>query len=232
MTSQPKDVIEPPWYPAAPSPEPLKLRVIGLIPHLKTKFSTRKPLDALLSSSSSSPIGTLTDITRHVFCRPASLRSPGERSLDVSPSSGPACLSTMQRAPDELEEFSFFQNGPLHGLQPNMLTYAAGGLGARFGWSDQIVLALGTLPGLPASIVPSIYGPVFGPKEKSWPWRDWRGPTVRRWMLEGFRIHLSRKHLRRINAWQIPSTEPHDKRFSNRVYNLILRTVSVLIFDM
>ncbi|TPP64492.1 hypothetical protein FGIG_00614 [Fasciola gigantica] len=210
---EPKDVVEPPWYPAAPSPEPLKLRVIGLIPYPKIKFSARKSDDALFAQSSA---GTLTDITHHVLCRPASLRSTGERAFDGSSPSGPTCLSTMRQAPSELEEFSSFQNGPLHGLQPSMLTQAAGGLGARFGWSDQIVLAIGALSGLPSPIVPSIYGPVYGPKEKAgWQWRDWRGPTVRRWMLEGFRIHVSRKHLRRINAWQVPGSGFRDKRPSN-----------------
>lgn len=217
--TQPKDIVEPPWYPAAPSPEPLKLRVIGLIPHPKAKLSTRKSDDTLLTRRS---VGTLMDITHHVLCRPASLRSTGERAFDGSSPSGPTCLSTMRPAPNELEEFSPFQNGPLHGLQPSMLTYAAGGLGARFGWSDQIVLAIGGSSGLPSPIVPSIYGPAYGPKEKIWPWRDWRGPTVRRWMLEGFRIQVSRKHLRRINGWQILRSDLRDRTPINEYVQLSL----------
>nr|CAX69638.1 hypothetical protein [Schistosoma japonicum] len=161
-----------------------------------------RPYNFPLSTSS---IGRLVDLTRSVYCRPSTTRGLSDTLMDVIISSSPACSISMKQAPSEIENISPpFNDGFLRDLKSNMLTKASGGLGMRAGWSDQLVLAL------PSSveqnyhipIAPSIYGPIS--LDMQWPWRDWRGPTVRRWMLEGFQIHTTKTLLRKIISWKIP----------------------------
>ncbi|KAK4472457.1 hypothetical protein MN116_003708 [Schistosoma mekongi] len=207
---EPRDIIEPPWFPAISTPEPRKLRIIGLIPYPYPTFvDNGRSYDFPLSTSS---IGRLVDLTRSVFCRPSTTRGLSDTLVDVIISSSPACSISMKQAPSEIENISPpFNDGFLRDLKSNTLTKASGGLGMRAGWSDQLVLAL------PSSveqnyhipIAPSIYGPIshiYGPisLDMQWPWRDWRGPTVRRWMLEGFQIHTTKTLLRKIISWKIP----------------------------
>ncbi|CAL8102024.1 unnamed protein product [Calicophoron daubneyi] len=200
---EPRDMLEPPWYPAVPSPEPRRLRVLGFTPRPNAMDG---PKDSPFSPSA----GRLTDITHLVFCRPASDRSNGGRTSGITSSSSPTCLASMLPAPVELEESLPVQNGSVHGVRLEMLSYTAGGLGARLGWSDQLVLGIQQPVG-PAgqpAIVPSIFGPVGTQEENGpiWAWRDWRGPTVRRWMFEGFKIHVGKATLRRIKSWKVPIT--------------------------
>nr|CAH8828625.1 unnamed protein product [Trichobilharzia regenti] len=202
---EPRDIIEPPWFPAVSTPEPRKLRILGLIPWPK-----ETPLDGDKFYSfpfSTPPIGKIVDLTRSVFCRPSTSIGLGDSRPDVITSSSPTCSISMRQAPEEIENIGAFPNdGFLRDLKLNILNKAAGGLGMRFGWVDQLVLAL------PSSveqnyhipIAPSIYGSIS--LDAFWPWRDWRGPTVRRWMLEGFQIHATRTVLRKIVSWKIPHT--------------------------
>ncbi|CAH8447711.1 unnamed protein product [Heterobilharzia americana] len=239
---EPRDIIEPPWFPAISTPEPRKLRIIGLIPQ-----SPALPLDSEKIYSfpfSIPPIGRLVDLTRSVFCRPATSRGLGDNLLEVITSSSPACSISMRQAPPEIENIGSFSNdGFLRDLKVNTFTMAAGGLGMRVGWTDQLVLAL------PSSVeqnynipvAPSIYGSVS--LDQQWSWRDWRGPTVRRWMLEGFQIHATKTVLRKIKSWKIPSASsennhlPHPE-VKNRLdsgqdrYEQALITVTARIYTM
>ncbi|VDO88884.1 unnamed protein product [Schistosoma margrebowiei] len=203
MGDNPRDIIEPPWFPAISTPEPRKLRIIGLIPEQHSS-----PLDNDRSyefSLSTHSVGRLVDLTRSVFCRPSTSRGLSDTLVDVIISSSPACSISMRQAPSEIENINPpFNDGFLPGLKLSMLTKVSGGFGMRTGWNDQLVLAL------PSSIeqnyripiAPSIYGPIS--LDTYWPWRDWRGPTVRRWMLEGFQIHTTKRLLRKITSWKIP----------------------------
>ncbi|KAH9594622.1 hypothetical protein MS3_00007287 [Schistosoma haematobium] len=200
---EPRDIIEPPWFPAISTPEPRKLCIIGLIPEQHSG-----PLDNDRSyefSLSTHSVGRLVDLTRSVFCRPSTSRGLSDTLVDVIISSSPACSISMRQAPPEVENINPpFNDGFLRDLKLSMLTKVSGGFGMRTGWNDQLVLAL------PSSIeknyripiAPSIYGPIS--LDTYWPWRDWRGPTVRRWMLEGFQIHTTKRLLRKITSWKIP----------------------------
>uniref|UniRef100_A0A3Q0KLH9 DUF5735 domain-containing protein n=1 Tax=Schistosoma mansoni TaxID=6183 RepID=A0A3Q0KLH9_SCHMA len=200
---EPRDIIEPPWFPAISSPEPRKLRIIGLIPEQHSGLlNNDRSYEFSLSTHS---VGRLVDLTRSVFCRPSTTRGLSDTLVDVIISSSPACSISMRQAPSEIENISPpFNDGFLRDLKLSMLTKVSGGFGMRTGWNDQLVLAL------PSSveqtyripIVPSIYGPIS--LDTHWPWRDWRGPTVRRWMLEGFQIHTTKRLLRKITSWKIP----------------------------
>ncbi|CAH8444394.1 unnamed protein product [Schistosoma turkestanicum] len=200
---EPRDIIEPPWFPAISTPEPRKLRIIGLIPEQYSGISdNQRSYEFTLSKHSA---GRLVDLTRSVFCRPSTTRGLSDTLVDAIISSSPACSISMRQAPSEIENINPpFNDGFLRDLKPNMLTKVSGGLGMRFGWNDQLVLAL------PSSleqtyhipIAPSIYGPIS--LDTQWSWRDWRGPTVRRWMLEGFQIHTTKRLLRKIISWKIP----------------------------
>ncbi|CAH8567560.1 unnamed protein product [Dicrocoelium dendriticum] len=204
---EPKDILEPPWYPASPSPEPYKLRVFSLLPNSPGATTHVNSLDAVFGTTSA---GRLKDITDHVLCRPATSRtSLGDPFLGASTSANPSCPTSMQQAPSEVEQFSFFPNDPLFDTQLVSLAHAAGGLGFRPGLSDQLLLTLTSSDEATrhVSIVPSIYGPLRSTVTgKLWAWRDWRGPTVRRWMLEGFRIHVASSLLRRIKGWRVANT--------------------------
>ncbi|KAF7260581.1 hypothetical protein EG68_01927 [Paragonimus skrjabini miyazakii] len=201
---EPKDVLEPPWDPAIPSPEPYKLRVLSLTPSLQVTtlgpFGTRSA-------------GHLTDITNEVYCRPSTLRAS---PIESSPSASSACPSTMLRAPPEVEDYVHFPNGSLLSTQSSVFSHPVDGLSDRLSWSDQLVLALRSSPVASRQwgTMPSTYGPVrSGSSETIWVWRDWFGPTVRRWMLEGFRIHVTRKQLRKIAGWQINASFVYDRQF-------------------
>ncbi|KAF6774136.1 hypothetical protein AHF37_05838 [Paragonimus kellicotti] len=122
----------------------------------------------------------------------------------------------MLRAPPEVEDYVHFPNGSLLSTQSSVFSHPSDGLGDRLSWSDQLVLALRSSPVTSRQLgtMPSIYGPVrSGSSETIWVWRDWFGPTVRRWMLEGFRIHVTRKQLRKIAGWQINASFVYDRQF-------------------
>lgn len=199
------------------------MRIIGLIPQPSTDefyqnsqflFGTRNA-------------GHLIDLTRDVYCRPSS----GSHFLqDLSPdlsvsSNHPLCPITMSQAPKDMEIIESYPNSLITDLKPSLFAKSAGGLGQRPDWSDQLMLGLykfgsfspqlslssspvlqtkmGTsIPPSITTIMPSIYGPIQ--LDTEWLWRDWRSPTVRRWMFEGFQIHVTQTKLRKIQIWKVP----------------------------
>lgn len=173
-------------------------------------------MSGILGGQRLSSAGRLTDITQHVFCHPSTVRTGDGGVGDddaLTASSRPACPTAMRRAPLRVvEDFpaAGVDNDPLRLFAADRLADAAGGLGMRMNWADQLVLAypddgVANAGGKASTIAPSIYGPVNDPAGSSgWAWRDWRGPTVRRWMLGGFRIHVARQWLRKINSWKVP----------------------------
>ncbi|KAF8566665.1 hypothetical protein P879_03205 [Paragonimus westermani] len=147
---EPKDILEPPWDPAIPSPEPYKLRVLSLTPF--PQVTTLGPFGARSA-------GHLTDITSEVYCRPSTLRAS---PIETGPSASSACPSAMPRAPPEVEDYVHFPNGSLLSTQSSVFSHAMEGLGDRLSWSDQLVLALRSSPvaNRQWGTMPSTYGPV------------------------------------------------------------------------
>ncbi|TGZ70031.1 hypothetical protein CRM22_003407 [Opisthorchis felineus] len=202
---EPKDTLEPPWVPAMSSPEPFKLRVLGLTPNPVGASL----MDAFVSPFGPSSAGRLTDVTHHVVCRPVSVRSgPNERLLDTSSSTNPSCPVGMHLAPAEIEDLGPVLDPSLQHPKRTLLSHVSTGL------SDYLMLALAATAdsSRQPSIVPSIYGPLRS-SEQVWAWRDLRGPTVRRWMLEGFTIHVTSKRLRRIVGWRIGAATGNEQTF-------------------
>ncbi|KER23153.1 hypothetical protein T265_14696 [Opisthorchis viverrini] len=202
---EPKDTLEPPWVPAMSSPEPFKLRVLALTPNPVGS----NLLDTFVSPFGPSSAGRLTDVTHHVVCRPVSVRSgPNERLMDTSSSTNPSCPVGMHLAPAEIEDLGPILDPSLQHPKQTLVSQISTSL------SDYLMLALAATAdsSRQPSIVPSIYGPLRS-SEQVWAWRDLRGPTVRRWMLEGFTIHVTSKRLRRIVGWRIGAVTDNEQTF-------------------